>query len=245
MIHQMKNIKIQWRHVRGHQDDHMAGPFDTWTTRNILMDLRADLVWAAVPVLPSNTRVPFSTWKLRINDRYITTDFYQKLREHCTAPGAEAYWLKKKKIDQAPATHVAWSALGTAMQEVKTSRRHWVVKHSTGRCAVGRVMQRRKKWDHDKCPRCGQENETVEHLLLCPAHEVRLKWETSVQQLHEWLKQKGTHPQLAALLCSRLLQWSSGQALTPINSNVPGLNNLAQQQDAIGWLSTIEGKWTK
>jgi hypothetical protein len=68
-------------------------------------------------------------------------------------------------------------------------------------------------------------------------------WVESVQKLEHWLQEKGTHPHIIAIICARLLQWSSGQHLQPIQSNIPGLTDTIHQQDSMGWQSLLEGKW--
>jgi hypothetical protein len=169
----------------------------------------------------------------------------ERIREHCLAENAEIYWVRKEKVDRSPATHIAWTALGTAMAETKLTRQHWVVKHSTGRCGVGRRMKLRREWTHSRCPRCGQDNETTSHVLRCRFPEATTLWQESVANLGSWLKTTGTHPAIQEALILRLNQWHDGTDLSPFHSNVPWLNEAVREQDSIGWESAMEGRWSQ
>lgn len=207
------------------------------------MDVRAALVWDRVPPLASDTPIPFSYWQIMINGIPVSSDLSTAVKEQSLAPPAEEYWKSKGKLDKTPATHVAWAELGTAMQESKLTRRHWVTKHCTKRCAVGRVMLRRKEWTHSKCPRCGQDNETTTHVLTCTFPDAKQLWEDSIANLGNWLKSIRTHPHIIDIVTSRLRQWHDGSDLSPFHTNVPGLAEAVQEQDSIGWEAAIEGRW--
>ena len=49
----------------------------------------------------------------------------------------------------------------------------WMTKFWTGFAPVGRVMKRRKEWQHDKCFRCLSTSETSMHVIQCPEKSSR------------------------------------------------------------------------
>lgn len=40
---------------------------------------------------------------------------------------------------------------------------------------TGKTLQKRRDWDHDRCPRCGENGEDVEHVLICTNIEAQKK----------------------------------------------------------------------
>lgn len=102
-----------------------------------------------------------------------------------------------------------------------------------------------KYQDHSRCPRCNVENETVTHVLQCPAPLAKSTWNKAIEDLQKWaLDQKGC-PEMINIIISSIQSW---QSITPYHTFHPQNTTLQQaikQQDNIGWQNFIEGFWSK
>jgi hypothetical protein len=65
---------------------------------------------------------------------------------------------------------VDWDVIDLAMVGFPEMFRLWASKHMSHFCGVGRMQFICRFWDHSRCPRCQQDNETTEHVILCNGH---------------------------------------------------------------------------
>ena len=242
----MPQISFHWRHVDSHQDRHKSMvDLDIWEQRNVIADVWCDDVWnhglPTLPHLPDSR----SSWRLSIQGLCIVSKFKTRFEDATTGRDMEQYLHSKEKLGQYSSVPISWSALGDAIVSLPTSRRHWWVKQTTGNCAVGTVMLRRKEWTHSRCPRCSTDKETPAHVLQCNTPETAGIWSAAILELYNSLVQLQTHPDVIAIICGRLLQWRSQIPLSPFTTNLRGLQAVLMEQDNIGWQSAAEGRWSK
>jgi hypothetical protein len=81
-------------------------------------------------------------------------------------------------------------------------KRRWLAKHLAGFSATGRVMHRRKEWEHDLCPRCEAPNEDGFHVPACHHPSACLHFHQSVDTAMITLDYIGTHPDIVLLFKS-------------------------------------------
>jgi len=73
--------------------------------------------------------------------------------------------------------------------------------------ATGRVMQRRKQRRHDHCPRCGEDDEHLLHVLICSADSAVDFRKPLLADLEKWLLEEDTQPDIADYLLTGLSSW--------------------------------------
>mmetsp|Transcript_21737 Transcript_21737/g.26649 ORF Transcript_21737/g.26649 Transcript_21737/m.26649 type:complete len:120 (+) Transcript_21737:234-593(+) len=95
------------------------------------------------------------------------------------------YWItsRKKKFNADDESLIDWKSLNRAAKGADTSRKKWLSKRLSECCGVGRMNIRRGWREYDNCPRCGQANETVEHVMKFPQPEARETWNEAIGEL--------------------------------------------------------------
>jgi hypothetical protein len=239
----MPQLQLGWLHVKGHQDDDPHAEINIWGRWNILMDTRAKQIRAA-PGQPITLPDTHRMWTIKINGEEVLSQTVIRIREHCNATEAHAYWKKKGRLGTAEPDDVDWEVLGIAMQEKDTEKRRWLTKHATGWCGVNRNMVRWKFETVHACPRCGKAQEDARHVWQCPSESARQIWELKEKEIAGWMKRRKTHPEIAKIISSRLRCWRAGTRRAPIRSRLPGLSVIVGQQDGMGWDAAFTGKWS-
>lgn len=230
---------INWHHVRGHQDAvRSASELDHWELLNIQMDLAAKAFHKETAGRSITPELHGEPWKVTLQGQKISSRLKEELRMACTAVEAEIYWKGKQRFEDGSISDIDWDAFGAALKLMPTKRQHWISKTTSGFCAVGTMMFRRKEHPSPACPRCG-ETETVEHVWRCQ-HETAGIWEKSLSNLQEWMLQNDTHPEMARAILHGLRAWTSGRYLR-YQSTVDWVNQLVAQQSKIGWGNFFEG----
>jgi hypothetical protein len=238
-------LDISWRHIPGHQDDTIdPATLDIWAQRNIAMDLRATHIYT---VIPKEEATPFregTLWNLRIGGQNVVCNFQDTIRHATVGKAILDYWKKENKLGSKDIP-IAWPSFGTAVKEVGTNRKRWIVKHTSGRCAVGVEMKRRKTWSHANCPRCTETQETSSHVLRCNGDGTKEIWDKFIGEFRLWLARQRTHNDISAAICSALTTWRSGIPAPQCRSSLPGLTSACDEQDDIGWDAAMEGRWAE
>ena len=91
--------------------------------------------------------------------------------------------MKRQGIDDAAFDNIDWDILEQATRRWYKGRSTWISKAMAGSSPTGRVMMRRKKWVHDKCPRCDEEDEDTIHVMQCSDPSTKKCWKELIQQL--------------------------------------------------------------
>ena len=127
------------------------------------------------------------------------------------------------------------------MKETKRTRRHWVVKHSSGFCATGKMMKRWKQQLSSKCPRCDEPVEDELHVWRCQGEGAADIWLESIRKLRSWMMKSKTLPNLTAIICDRLTAWRNTSSPVVQVSYFLGLRDTVNAQEKVGWRSFLEG----
>ena len=110
--------------------------------------------------------------------------------------------------------------------------------------ATGLVMKRRKQWLHAHCPRCGEDEEHLLHVLICPAEATVDFRKPLLTELETWLTDEDTHPDIAEYLLTGLTSWFEDPLGTEpaIRSAIPSILQAASlQSQEIGWYALLCG----
>jgi hypothetical protein len=118
------------------------------------------------------------------------------------------------------------------------------VKQTSGRCAVGVEMKRRRTWPNANCPRCTETQETSTHVLRCQGEGTEAIWTKFISEFRLWLARQRTNNDITEAICLALSRWRSGGPKYSCRSNLPGLRQAVLEQDDIGWDGALEGRWS-
>ena len=248
MIHEIRKkiaaspITWKFRHVRGHQDKHIQFQhLDLWSKLNVEMDSLAKSYWnetqsSVEPFYPSNT----FGWSLWIGDRNLSTWHRHTLYNHAMAHDILEHWSIRRKIPDNQIHLTDWEASESACKQLGLNRALWIPKWLVGFAPVGKVLQWYQFQDHAECPRC-TEFEDTDHIVLCKAPRATTQWEASISSLERWLKKSLTMPDIQKAIMSRLRLWREDTVLQATSFTWPGVNDLIQEQDKIGWRAFLEG----
>ena len=117
-----------------------------------------------------------------------------------------------------------------------------MTKWSCGDCATGIVMVRRKHRLSSNCPRCGNDREDNQHVLLCNDPSICEYRTRLLKEFSIWLDSMDTDPQITNFLISGLSNWFDGDPSHPaIDTLTSKLYSACTLQLEIGWKSTLHG----
>ena len=235
-------VELGFRHVKGRQDDDFQAELDDWALLNIEMDDGAKEHWhrckdqRSVPPY-----VHGEPWPLWVAGNKVTKDVAITISDHIEGNELREYWESKERFGTGSADDIHWEAVGKAMSAVGRTRRQWVVKHASGFCATGKMLQRWKQQESAKCIRCDAVVEDARHVWLCKGEGVQTRWDQSIKKLREWMTMQQTQPNLANVICDRLSAWRLN--IEPKVKVLPflGLRDTVQLQDEVGWQAFLEG----
>jgi hypothetical protein len=138
---------------------------------------------------------------------------------------------------------VDWDAIDLAIVGFPEMFWLWASKHMSHFCGVGRMQFICRFWDHSRCPRCQQDNETTEHIILCNGHGANQEWTSRVTNLGVWLIEMDTHPSIHHCISESLMQRSPLTSFISHSDLV--CHSATLEQDGIGWQNFVEGKISK
>jgi hypothetical protein len=239
-------VDITWHWIRGHQDDNDDYQnLDTRAKLNIQADSLAKAFWNHCE--KNNKRLPNQVfgddgWTFRFNDQKRSRLEKKELYAELFGDETRDYWIGKGQIPVEEIHSIDWKNTEAAMKRLPFSRQMWLSKHASGHCAVGRMMLMRQKWTHSKCPRCLQDNETNEHVLLCPDTRATEHWEKLTKKLDKDLVSMNTAPELRRMIIRKLYNWRRRRRITAQITNKYGEREASDHQDKIGWTNLMLGR---
>jgi hypothetical protein len=249
----VKSSPIQWEFfwIEGHQLER-HGKSDSWGKLNEVCDAIAKLYWNQVVLTREpreNHRFGHEQWSVTIQGKKLAKLPLTALYELTFGETiSKQYWIQRHHIAPHLFTNVNWDICGKSLKSLPFGKKRWLLKHLTGFCAVGRVMKRRKEWDHDLCPLCLLPNETAPHVLFCTDHRARNQWIQSITKLEIALAKARTDPAIIKCIGQRLLalRFNNARRYSP-NRGTTEVRRALAEQDLIGWVPFLRGcisrKW--
>ena len=96
-------------------------------------------------------------------------------------------------------------------------------------------MNIRRGWrEYDNCPRYGQANETVEHVMKCPQLEARETWNEAIGELRNWMEKNNSEPEMTVIICSTLVAWGNLRPLPSFQTQNREMKLALDEQDRMG-----------
>jgi hypothetical protein len=133
--------------------------------------------------------------------------------------------------------YVDWEMVCKKLRDVHQLFQLWACKQVMG---IAGTME----WDKttvQKCPSCVSARDTCKHVLFC-LHEGRVKMLIhALNLMEEWLEEAETEPELLDCI-TEFAQGRGGRTMADICVGLgPRFNQMAKEQDAIGWRRFMEG----
>jgi hypothetical protein len=229
-------ITYNWQHVKGHQDASsvVLTPLEEL---NVRMDAAARTKRELIPLNATNwfPILPYEDWKIWVDQKQLTKQVEENIRESISEHTMKYYWNKKGKISLSQFHNVGWTAIDKAMNSIPTGRKHWLAKHASGICGVNYIRQKWRERDNPDCPRCGLP-ETAKHVWHCQHQEVQEIWNKAIIDLLTFLNKIKTDPAISDQICCGLRSWYNGDNLRNTDARP-----LIIMQCNLGWDAFIEG----
>ena len=235
------------QHVRGHQDDRI-GPLTFLESLNVRMDLLAKSIAQThirngCPDLHSSSTVGYGT--ITIRGIMICTNLQRTLYQSIHHQDMVTFLANHLSIDeQIVHTTLAWHSFRKARKECSFPMQKFISKWLSGDTATGLVMKRRKQRLHAHCPICGEDDEHLLHVLICPDTTSVDFRKPLLTELETWLIEEDTHPDITEYLMTGLTSWFDDPFGTEptIRSNVCSIRQAASlQSQEIGWYAFLCG----
>lgn len=172
-------IHLDFFHVKGHRDDHdKVDNLSIPSQLNVMMDFLAkDLLqqWKEMDrILDESHPLSFTL------PMYKHISVYGKLKDSLynlvASERANKYWLNKDRYTQSEEIVIDWNSQEKAMASIRSTKQQKLTKWFTGWMTTGRNMKRCDLRYSNKCPSCGEENETTDHILHCPSETLTTNW---------------------------------------------------------------------
>jgi hypothetical protein len=104
------------------------------------------LVQSLRPKGPQTAAHDGEPWSLWIGDVKVCAKVYDSVANAVSGKVAAQYWdTNKQRFNPHSLADVDWDATEMAMKSQPRTRQQWISKHTTGFCAVGKIMLHRKK----------------------------------------------------------------------------------------------------
>ena len=243
-------VLIEFRHVKGHQDDDQNQlPLDRWAQLNILADREAKkhLAWYIQNPSHDTDLQPVSPhWTIHIDNSLVTANVRHTLQDHIHSKNMKEFLCRKGEIEPIIYDCIDWEANGRAMKTLKFSERIWVTKHVSGFCGSAKMMERCKKWESALCPRCGDVIEDNWHIMWCKEISAVSNRQQLTTKVDTWLRDNNSHPALHRLIIMMLQQGDCINFSTCARGNLDKqISALAYEQDIIGVRNFFHGRLSK
>jgi hypothetical protein len=191
------------QHVRGHQDDHV-GPLTFLESLNVRMDLLAKSIAQAHIHNGCPAHNTFSTvgyGMITIRGIMVCTNLQRTLYQHIHHQDMVYFLANHLSIDeQRVHTDLAWHSFDKARKECSFPMQKFISKWPSRDTATGLVIKGRKQRLHAHCPRSGEDDEHLLHVLIC---SVNFR-QPLLSDLEAWLIDENTHPDIVDYLLTGL-----------------------------------------
>ena len=131
--------------------------------------------------------------------------------------------------------------MGDAFKLLLNKKQKEIVKWNSEFCGTSKNLKRWKEQTHQKCPVCGYNGETTDHILRCPHPESKQAWKKSIAALENWMTQHSTAPKIISAIINNINSWRDNHPTQHYERPTASLHNVIQQQEAIGWAPLLRG----
>ena len=250
MTQEIKQINWKYTWVKAHMDDILEwAELSLEQQLNVKCDELAKM--AAEEAISGTSRHPTDPQLLPHKHIAVYVDKYKQT----TDPAESIRYSRSKQLaKQFLTTEIGWSSkqyelvdwdsLHKCLKSKPEGFKTWLAKQHSNFCATRLQMQRWYGAEDSSCPSCGSPDERAEHLCRCKSVDRRRLLVECTTDLVRWMSiGKNTHPDLITWVEQYIL----GQGNFPTLFDYPPtpLQELAQDQNIIGWRNFMEGRISK
>ena len=230
--------------VTGHLDKNI--PYEHLNRKeqlNVDCDTLAKLWWKQTHSKPTVFRgkLPGECRELSVQGMAIKQHLEDTIFAHCSQPAILQTWQLRRNMSKEAQINIDWPLINKAMKRIPHARRLFVVKHVADRSATGVQMKRRQQRQLDHCPRCQQNHENNDHVLLCQQTSAQEQWVESLGKLEIQLAMLQAPTQLSTAIISFLDSWRDGTEFHINPTWDIDTQIMMTQQQTIGGKLTLEG----
>ena len=248
-------MRFNYQHVGAHADDH-----NEWSNLTLeeqlncrCDELAKDAVHLALSAPSSTTRFLFPREGVAVfvGGNKQTSDVAPSIRFHVgqmearqalTQPYFVQGKLKAPPMSPAQFDSIDWVSRHRALSTSPDMYRIWLAKQTNNFSATGVQLSRYgMAIDEDRCPNCRTRGERSDHLCRCPDPGRTRLYKEQIQELEDWLIKSYAHPEIVYFLPKYLLLRGTREFLSLGTMSTP-MEDLARDQDLIGWRNLTEGK---
>ena len=251
IIWEKSNLQVHIQDVKAHVDDYKKMEDLTLNEQlNVLVDHRAKKEWSQLTEVPTTRHHPQTEGfiQVQIGDMEITDNIAQTIQNTLAQARSKEAGIRLKRYTEETFQLIDHVPLGRAMKAMPIARQIFVTKWIAKQLPVGKNLLIRQQRQFNKCPFCGQEEDT-DHLWLCKHEEATDKFEALLQDLDQNLERLRTIPIIRFHLVETLRQWRITGQVSP-SAFPSSIMNKSQfepfsEQHRIGWKQFMEGLITK
>jgi hypothetical protein len=239
-------VRLQWEHVKGHQDEKKKWYELTWMER---LNVRANLLATeglTIDGPPSTivSLIPSSKVGLRIDYIDVTSKYATHLRKAATLPVTLLFTQQHYGWDEDTFNTIDWKAHHGALKKLTFARKKFITKFTHQLLPMGTVFHKIDTTQSATCSSCHGHLECHDHLYRCPAQRQTMTAFLDTT-LEGFLQDNYTCPALAHILVDSLRCEIMGidqtfQHRHGVNDEC--CNALLQTQTNIGWPHLYQGR---
>lgn len=248
---ELSPLNWNFHHLDGHQDDYKSfEELDRWAQLNVMVDKDAKKCLTNILRSESGSGstlvIPYYKCTVSMQDHPtsgtyhpISSHLAQTILKNIQQSHLKDYWIKKKQFSEQTVETIDWKALTKSANNY--ARNKWLSKFVTGICGVGSMLKIWKHQKHSSCPRCGHDDETTQHVLLCQEDSAVEKWDTAIAELNKWMEDNNASPAIQSSVINHLRTWQSQTNFIFVDNSNLLAEQAIEEQTSIGWNNFLCG----
>jgi hypothetical protein len=238
------SLDVRYVHIYGHSDDQLR--FDQLTLPqqlNVMADKLAKE--CLLESIRNNTRYgptyPDEPIRIWLGGDKVTSSIRNRIYDAWGSKTARCLLARRKMVHESNYHHIAWDAVGRAMSAYPQMFSLWVTKHVSGFSGTNRQLSRIDMSIVNKCPCCGQVDESKAHITRCTNLGRQRVFQQSTDTMLDWMEE--THCDINVVEClEEYLLHRGRKSMTRISGRFSYLSEWAKEMDNLGWDNFMEGR---
>ena len=240
-------LSVDFKHVKGHADrsksKHECSRIEQL---NIDCDEDAEICVQSGQQPQAFKPLPGSKCMVQIRNEWVTSRLAKAIQYRTASKDLEDYLIKRLKVDETTVQDIDRKAIGTARSQHRWARTARTSKLLTGWMPVGH------NWRHhgaisDKCPCCGEPDETFKHLFSCQDGRMIETRQKCLKKISKVASETNIVPQIRTLAIHMLkITQDPEHEQPPLPHHLQTIwdhqQRIGLENFALGWLSQ---QWRK
>jgi len=193
------------------------------------------------PLVP---RLQHNRAQLHIGGRTINGKYHREIRLAKSEGPLRAYIMRKYSWTVAQMELIDWQALTQALNR-KQDKEVALVKLLAELTPTAKITKRYGRSNSSQCPRCQTDEETIDHVIRCPAVACQ-QWRSALLTHLRLICTTALHSRLALVdvLLDGLSCWFQHEQLD-CTKYPDSLHKLIKDQNSIGWNQLFRGRMVR